>query len=100
VGAVDNDANPPGAGLAEGVAGPPSETTTIDVTLGNATLLTANLAGSDGFRYDPTCDGTLSFGGGSGSQNSYSSAYSVGLAGRSFPGEPCLPAAEGTGASS
>jgi hypothetical protein len=89
VGAVEYDANPPAAGLAEGVVGPPSDVVaTIDVTLGNATLLTANLAGADGFLYDPTCDGTLSSGGGA-----YSSAYSVALAGRSFPGQPCFPAA-------
>jgi hypothetical protein len=89
VGAVEYDANPPAAGLAEGVVGPPSDVVaTIDVTLGNATLLTANLAGADGFLYDPTCDGTLSSGGGA-----YSSAYSVGLAGRSFPSWPCFPAA-------
>jgi hypothetical protein len=93
VGAVDYDAVPPGAGLAEGVVGPPSDSQArIDVTLGNAALLTANLAGSDGFRYDLQCEGTLSGGGLTGGFAAYQGAYSVALAGRGFPGWPCLPA--------
>jgi hypothetical protein len=79
------------AGLAEGVAtvGSPA---TIDVTLGNAAALPVPLAGSDGFRYDLGCEGTLSGGGVSADDAAYWGAYYVAVASRSFPGWPCLPA--------
>jgi hypothetical protein len=90
VGAVDGAGDPPLAGLAEGEAGPGSST--VDVGLGNAVSLSADLAGSDGFQYVVDCNGTLTGGGTSDASAAYWSANYLSVADRGFPGWPCLPA--------
>jgi hypothetical protein len=93
VGALDYDTDPPAAGLADGTVEKSDSPARIDVTIGNAAVLPANLTGSDGFRYRPDCGGTLTGGGLSDGNQAYWGAEYVYLADRDFPWSPCLPAA-------
>jgi hypothetical protein len=93
VGAVDDSQDPWIAGVADGAVSPPAGgPSSIDVTVGNAVSLPADLAGADHFRYDVGCEGFMESGG-SGNNAAYSTAYYLSLAGRGFWSSACLPAA-------
>jgi hypothetical protein len=78
-------------GMADGVV-TSAATATMNVALATAVNLSFNLDGADGFRYDVSCDGTLSDGGSidRSLNDAYDGAYALSVAGTNFA---CVSAA-------